>query len=147
MTTVISGLSMRPCCCCPAIARATRGVRPPDRPVRQAKWTTGVPRGPGRHPGRRRRLRTRHCLAAWPQRTPATPKQFWSLTEQGALAYRAGRFQEAVSLFEQSLKADSPPGRAVVNWAWLALASQRLGKAEEARRWLGQGPDVARSVR
>jgi tetratricopeptide (TPR) repeat protein len=62
--------------------------------------------------------------------------QFWSLTEQGALAYRAGRFEEAVSLFEQSLKADAHPGRAVVNWAWLALAEQRLGKTEEARRWL-----------
>jgi len=64
--------------------------------------------------------------------------QFWSLTEQGALAYRAGRFEESVSLFEQSLKADSHPGRAVVNWAWLALAQQRLGKTEEARRWLGK---------
>jgi tetratricopeptide (TPR) repeat protein len=65
-------------------------------------------------------------------------KQFWSLTEQGALAYRAGRFEESVSLFERSLKADSHPGRAVVNWAWLALAQQRLGKPEEARRWLGK---------
>jgi tetratricopeptide (TPR) repeat protein len=62
--------------------------------------------------------------------------QFWSLTEQGALAYRGGRFEDSVSLFEQSLKADSHPGRAVVNWAWLALAQQRLGKTEEARRWL-----------
>ena len=57
--------------------------------------------------------------------------EFWSLTEQGALAYRAGRFQEAVHLFEQSLGADSKPGHAVVNWLWLALANQRLGKAEE----------------
>jgi tetratricopeptide (TPR) repeat protein len=65
-------------------------------------------------------------------------KQFWSLTEQGALAYRAGRFQEAVPLFEQSLKADPMPGRAVLNWLWLALANQRLGKAGEARRWLGK---------
>jgi tetratricopeptide (TPR) repeat protein len=63
-------------------------------------------------------------------------KQFWSLTEQGALAYRAGRFEESASLFEQSLKADAHPGRAVVNWAWLALAQHRLGKTEEARRWL-----------
>jgi tetratricopeptide (TPR) repeat protein len=54
------------------------------------------------------------------------------------LAYRAGRYQEAVPLFEQSLKADATPGRAVVNWLWLALAQQRLGKTEEARRWLGQ---------
>jgi tetratricopeptide (TPR) repeat protein len=64
--------------------------------------------------------------------------QFWSLTEQGALAYRAGRFQESVPLFEQSLRADPTLGRAVLNWLWLALAHQRLGKADEARRWLGK---------
>jgi serine/threonine-protein kinase len=63
-------------------------------------------------------------------------QQFWSLTEQGALAYRAGRFQEAVALFEQSLRADATPGRAVVNWVWLALAHQRLDQSAEARRWL-----------
>jgi tetratricopeptide (TPR) repeat protein len=61
---------------------------------------------------------------------------FWSLTEQGALAYRAGRFQQAVPLFEQSLQADPKPGRAVLNWLWLALANQRVGRAEEGRRWL-----------
>jgi tetratricopeptide (TPR) repeat protein len=60
----------------------------------------------------------------------------WSLTEQGALAYRAGRFQESVPLFEQSLRANSKPGAAVLNWLWLALANQHLGKVEEARRWL-----------
>jgi tetratricopeptide (TPR) repeat protein len=68
----------------------------------------------------------------------ASAKQFWSLTEQGALAYRAGRYQEAVPLFEQSLKADAKPGRAVLNWLWLAMANQRLGKSEVARRWLGK---------
>jgi tetratricopeptide (TPR) repeat protein len=66
------------------------------------------------------------------------PRDFWSLTEQGALAYRAGRYQEAVPLFEQSLQADAKPGCAILNWLWLALAHQRLGKAEEARRWLGK---------
>jgi tetratricopeptide (TPR) repeat protein len=65
-------------------------------------------------------------------------REFWSLTEQGALAYRAGRFQQAVPLFEQSLQADPRPGRAVLNWLWLALANHRLGKAEEARRWLNK---------
>jgi tetratricopeptide (TPR) repeat protein/predicted Ser/Thr protein kinase len=65
-------------------------------------------------------------------------REFWSLTEQGALAYRAGRFQEAVPLFEQSLRANPKPGASVLNWLWLALAHQRLGKAEEARRWLGK---------
>jgi tetratricopeptide (TPR) repeat protein len=66
----------------------------------------------------------------------ANAKEFWSLTEQGALAYRAGRFHESVPLFEQSLRANSKPGAAVLNWLWLALANQRLGKTEEARRWL-----------
>jgi tetratricopeptide (TPR) repeat protein/serine/threonine protein kinase len=64
------------------------------------------------------------------------PRQFWSLTQQGALHYRAGRFKQAVPLFEQSLRADPKFGRAMVNWLWLALANQRLGRAEEARRWL-----------
>jgi tetratricopeptide (TPR) repeat protein len=64
-------------------------------------------------------------------------REFWSLTEQGALAYRAGRFGEAVPLFEQSLRANPRPGAAVLSCLWLALAHQRLGKAEEARRWLG----------
>jgi eukaryotic-like serine/threonine-protein kinase len=65
-------------------------------------------------------------------------REFWSLTEQGALAYRAGRFQEAAPLLERSLRANPKPGAAVLNWLWLALAHQRLGKAEEARRWLGK---------
>jgi hypothetical protein len=43
-------------------------------------------------------------------------QQFWSLTEQGALAYRAGRYDEAATLLEQSLKADDKPGRAALNW-------------------------------
>lgn len=50
--------------------------------------------------------------------------------------YRAGQFQQAAALFEQSLRANAKPGQAVVNWLWLALAQQRLGKTEEARRWL-----------
>jgi tetratricopeptide (TPR) repeat protein len=70
------------------------------------------------------------------QELQASAREFWSLTEQGALAYRAGRFQQAVAFFEQSLRADPKLGRAVLNWLWLALANQHLGKAEEARRWL-----------
>jgi tetratricopeptide (TPR) repeat protein len=68
----------------------------------------------------------------------SSAREFWSLTEQGALACRASRYQEAVPLFERSLKADYGPGRAVLNWLWLALAHERLGKPEEARRWLSK---------
>jgi tetratricopeptide (TPR) repeat protein len=66
----------------------------------------------------------------------ASAGAFWSLTEQGALHCRAGRSPQAVALFEQSLRADPAPGKAVLNWLWLALAQQRLGESEEARRWL-----------
>jgi serine/threonine-protein kinase len=62
--------------------------------------------------------------------------KFWSLTEQAALHYRTGRFEEAVDLLHQSLRADGWPGNAVLNWLWLALAHQRLGETREARRWL-----------
>jgi tetratricopeptide (TPR) repeat protein len=76
------------------------------------------------------------CLAR--KELTAYAREFWSLTEQGALHYRAGRFKEAVPLLEQSLRADPLPGRAVMSWLWLAMAEQRLGRAEEARRWLGK---------
>jgi serine/threonine protein kinase/Flp pilus assembly protein TadD len=65
-------------------------------------------------------------------------REFWSLTEQGALHYRAGRYKDAVPLLEQSLRADPKSGRAALNWMWLALANQHLGKPGEARRWLDQ---------
>jgi tetratricopeptide (TPR) repeat protein len=68
----------------------------------------------------------------------AQAQEFWSLTEQAALHYRAGRFQQAVPLLQQSLRADRHPGRAVVSWLWLAMAEQRLGRPEEARRWLSR---------
>jgi hypothetical protein len=67
----------------------------------------------------------------------ANAKQFWSLTEQGALHYRAGRFVQAGLAFEESLRAEHKSGRAVLNWLWLALTEQRLGNGDEARRWLG----------
>jgi tetratricopeptide (TPR) repeat protein len=102
-------------------------------------------------------------LAADSVKDPAQPERlaegelkamrtkYWSLslTEQGALRYRAGAFQEAVPLLEESLEADGRPGAAVVGWLWLALTNQRLGKTEEARclldraaKWLDQArPD------
>jgi tetratricopeptide (TPR) repeat protein len=64
--------------------------------------------------------------------------QFWSLTERGALSVRIGLVNESVKLFQDSLVADGRPGRAVVNWLWLAIAHKQLGQPEEARRWLGK---------
>ena len=58
--------------------------------------------------------------------------EFWSLTEQAALHYRAGRFAAAVPLLEQSLRVEPRPGAVVVNRLWLALANRQLGRADAA---------------
>jgi hypothetical protein len=62
--------------------------------------------------------------------------EFWALTEQAALDVRTGRPKDAVPHLELSLVADSRPGRTVLNRLWLALAYQKMGKPDEARRWL-----------
>ncbi len=62
--------------------------------------------------------------------------QFWSLTERGALALRAGQSQEAQSLFNQSISANSKPGAAIINWLWLSLAAIDLEDFPESERWL-----------
>jgi tetratricopeptide (TPR) repeat protein len=65
-------------------------------------------------------------------------EKFWALTQQAALHYRAGKFKEAPPLLEQSLRVEPKSGCAVLNWLWLALVNQRLGRLEEAHRWLAR---------
>jgi serine/threonine-protein kinase len=62
--------------------------------------------------------------------------EYWALTALGAWHLRVGRSRDTVAYFERSLAADGRPGRAVLNWLWLALAHQKLGRADDARRWL-----------
>jgi tetratricopeptide (TPR) repeat protein len=62
-------------------------------------------------------------------------REFWSMTEQAAIHYRAGRYAQALPLLYQSLWTEAKTGRAVINWLWLALTWQKLGKSEEARQW------------
>jgi serine/threonine-protein kinase len=66
---------------------------------------------------------------------------FWASTELGALAVRAGRCDPAIPYLKASLDADGRPGRAVLNWLWLALAHQKLGKDQAARQWLDKAAD------
>ena len=61
---------------------------------------------------------------------------FWAHTENAALCFRTGRPEGTVRLAEASLSADGRTGRALLNWLRLALAHQKLGKIDEARRWL-----------
>jgi hypothetical protein len=73
-----------------------------------------------------------------------SPTAFWSLTEQAALQLRGTQLQnvvvlqDAVLLLGRSLAADGRPGRAVLNWLWLALAHHQRGNTAEARLWLGK---------
>ena len=67
--------------------------------------------------------------------------EFWSLTEQGDLSFRAGSYAEAIALFQRSLRADGRPGVAVLNWLWLSLTYQKLGETVEARQWLKKADD------
>jgi serine/threonine-protein kinase len=60
----------------------------------------------------------------------------WAATEISALSLRSGNSELSLRGFEKSLLADRRPGRAVVSRLWLALAHQKLGKSEEARRYL-----------
>jgi tetratricopeptide (TPR) repeat protein len=62
-------------------------------------------------------------------------KQYWALTELGALQVREKRDKEALPFLIQSTKAEPKPGASVVNWLWLALAYHELGQHDEAVRW------------
>jgi serine/threonine-protein kinase len=79
------------------------------------------------------------------QELKASPLGYWLLTEQAALHYRAGRFDLALPALKKSLKDGPKAGNAVLNWLWLALTYQRLGKSADARdslekatKWLDQ---------
>jgi WD40 repeat protein/Flp pilus assembly protein TadD len=57
------------------------------------------------------------------------------LTTLGAACYRAGRFTEAVSTLEKRIQLQGLDGTAW-DWLFLAMAYQKLGHGEEARKWL-----------
>jgi tetratricopeptide (TPR) repeat protein len=54
----------------------------------------------------------------------------------GLVAYRVGRFDEAISQFQQSLAWSPPWAGNVTNWLGMALALHRSGRRDEARTWL-----------
>jgi WD40 repeat protein/Flp pilus assembly protein TadD len=62
------------------------------------------------------------------------PKKYATLNTLGAILYRAGRYDEAVQKLQEALEAH-PRGGAPFDFLFLALAHQRLGHREEARRW------------
>ncbi|MFT3882419.1 MAG: protein kinase [Gemmatales bacterium] len=58
---------------------------------------------------------------------------FWSLTEQGAMLCRMGRYREAIPLFQQSSNLERRLGSVVLNWLWLAIAHSHLGEVSDAQ--------------
>jgi WD40 repeat protein/serine/threonine protein kinase/Flp pilus assembly protein TadD len=71
----------------------------------------------------------------WARQAVTDQPKAWYLHCLGLACYRAGQYREAVRHFEASLQAQVDwPGR-FLNWLGLALAHQRLGRPQEARRW------------
>jgi serine/threonine-protein kinase len=63
------------------------------------------------------------------------PRNWYILVAQGALRFRAGRYEEAVRQQTESC-AVHPRGGNAYDWFFLAMAHHHLGHTEEARRWL-----------
>ena len=59
----------------------------------------------------------------------------WSDHVLGLALYRAGRFVEADARLRGSLDRDPGWDFHVLDWLVLAMAHQRLGRPDEARRW------------
>ena len=66
------------------------------------------------------------------------------LNTLGAAFYRAGRFADAIRSLEEGIARRDGKGDPQ-DWAFLAMANQRLGRTREARQWLdrfrGRRPD------
>ena len=55
----------------------------------------------------------------------------------GAVLYRAGRFDEAVSRLNEAIRLQGATDE-IVHWPFLAMAHHRLGHRDDARRWLNR---------
>jgi tetratricopeptide (TPR) repeat protein len=79
------------------------------------------------------------------ERLAAADQSYLILRLHGQILYRAGQFEAAVRQLDRALKAR--PGRPDLSSAtdgfYLAMAHQRLGQADEARRWLKWARDLA----
>ncbi len=64
-------------------------------------------------------------------------RDHWHVNQLGAALYRAGRVEEAVTRLTEATELSCHPYRTnmLYTWFYLAMAHQRLGHAEEARRW------------
>jgi len=62
--------------------------------------------------------------------------QTYDLASLGVALYRAGRFDDAIRRFEQSIRLRGAVSDDEDDWAYLAMTHHRLRHRDEARRWL-----------
>jgi tetratricopeptide (TPR) repeat protein len=67
---------------------------------------------------------------------PPSVHHVWSIQVLGLAYYRAGQHAEAVACLEKGLKDYAGWDYNVLNWLVLALAEQRLGRADLAKDYL-----------
>jgi eukaryotic-like serine/threonine-protein kinase len=71
----------------------------------------------------------------------------WAEQVLGLALYRDGRFAEADTRLRSFLDRDPKRDYHVLDWLVLAMVDQRLGRLDEARRWLGRAESWAASRR
>jgi serine/threonine protein kinase/lipoprotein NlpI len=70
------------------------------------------------------------------------PSVSWRQITRAASLYRQGKFEQAIKPLQEVLQtlpgnpAATPNGESLVTWLFLALAHQRIGKTDDAQRWL-----------
>jgi serine/threonine protein kinase/Flp pilus assembly protein TadD len=67
--------------------------------------------------------------------------QHWSMLEQAALDYRAGRYDSARTKLRTCLGVYPNSNLMVLHWLWLAMAEYRLGNQADGRHWLKKVQD------
>jgi tetratricopeptide (TPR) repeat protein len=63
------------------------------------------------------------------------PKSYFYVSTLGSALYRKGKFEDAIERLKEAMALHGKGGGAE-DWLFLAMTYHRLGKTEEARRWL-----------
>jgi WD40 repeat protein len=72
----------------------------------------------------------------WSEKTVANnPRAYQNFNTLGALLYRAGRYEDSIRRLKEAIGVQGQGGT-VHDWLFLAMAYHRLGKPDDARKWL-----------
>ena len=85
-------------------------------------------------------------VVRWGEQAVRSERNAWFLHTLGLALYRAGQYEQAIKLLEESDRANWGQ-RTLLNWLALALAHHRLGHAAAARRWLDKATAELKRVR